>query len=314
MNRRAQVLCIALLTTTAGPVAAEVRPSDLVRPANAASYGPGYGRRVTSYQLEIGAFSGSAGDEDRFAVVPLIRVTQPVRSDEVELIWGFSGFSRSGPAAENPEQSVDQSSVRLANPYLCYQWVWRELPYQIRVGAGLTAPLATLRTEKSADTLVDLEALAITQAMHGMQEFFLWTPETISQVIHVDAYMRHHFGLVWGGQANLANQYGFNDDYGNGYQFAAEVDLELAFELEWARFAVRGIYFTAPTSDADDTDQISVEPDLRFRLGAVDLFVRYTLPIDEPFGFGLDDGKVWGAHIGVSTPTERHLPAAPKAK
>ncbi len=309
-------LCTTALVVTlaAKPAGAEVRPSELIRPADAAGYGPGYGRRVTSYELEVGFYTDSTDIQDVFLISPLVRVIQPVRSNEVELLWGFSAFSVTGPAQSDPSREIDQSTVRLANPYLAHHWVWRELPYQVRLGVGLTAPAATLREETLNDTLVDVVALAATQAMYGHHEFFLWVPETMSAVLHADGYLREHFGLVYGGQINLANMYGFNDLVNDGYHVGLEVALDVAYELEWARFALRGIYFNALTSDADDTDQISVEPELRFRLGFADLFTRLTMPIDEPSGFAFDEGKIWGAHIGIGSPTERHLPPPPKGQ
>ncbi len=309
-------LCTTALAATlaAAPAWAEVRPSDLIRPADAVGFGPGYGRRVTSYELEVGFFTDSNDVQDLFLISPLVRVVQPVRANEVELVWGFSAFSITGPAATDPSREVDQSTVRLANPYLAYHWVWRELPYQVRFGVGLTAPAATLREETADDTLIDLLALTYTQGMYGFHEFYLWAPETMSGVLHADGYLREHFGLVYGGQLKLVNMYGFHDVVNEGYQFAFEAALDVAYELEWARFALRGIYFNFLTSDADDTDQISVEPELRFRLGFADLFARLTMPIDEPAGPAFDEGRVWGAHIGIGSPTERHLPPPPKGK
>jgi hypothetical protein len=303
--RAARVLA-ALVVSGAATAVADVRPSDISRPADEQGYGPGYGTRTTQYEGELAFYFGDEGDAgEALTLAPLVRVISPLSRHEVELMWGFVYHSASGGV------DGDLETFKLGNPFLSWYYAWRTLPRQIRVGFGVAAPAATLRGDESRlDELIDLEAYGHAAAMWGQRDQWLWLPETLSLVPHFDIYFRHAFGLVWGGQVKVANLIGIGDipDLNDGYDLAPQLDLEAAYELTWARFLLRASYVRRLLSEADDVDQITVEPDMRFRLGPVDLLARLTIPVDEPAGFAFGEGGVWGAHIGVASPTERRLP------
>ena len=291
----------------AGPAAAEIRPIELNRPETV--FGPNYSRSATHFHLETGLWTGGGGDVDRQMISPLLRIVQRVHHNEAEMLLAGAVYSRTGPAATDPSSDISQNTLRSANPYLAYYWVWRTLPRQIRLGLGAGLPLALLRDEEPDETVLDLEGLDYASQLRGRREMWLWSPETSSAVLHADYYRRHGFGLVWGGQLNLANMWVMTSKSPDeGYQLGAELDLEAAYELTWARFELEVTYATAPLSSADDVDQISVEPELRFRTGLVDLVARFTVNIDAPAGMAFDEGKVFGMHFGMSSPTERVLP------
>lgn len=289
---------------------AEVRPVELVRPVPSLAYG--YGRPGTFVQLETAFWFGEGADKgDRVTVSPILKVAQGVGHNEAELYLPMVFHNRAGFAVTNPAEDADLTTFRMGNPYAAYFWTWRTLPQQLRLGVGVTAPLALLRDSDPNETFVDVDALGHAAMLRGWKNLWLWAPEAVSAVLHFDYFMRHHFGLVWGLNLDVAPMYYTSDEAllpDEGLQLAAQAELELAWELSWARFVLRASYVQLPLSDLDDKDQIAVEPELRFRFGDADLFFKFTVPIDEPAGFAFDSGKVWGAHIGLSSGTHRNLP------
>ncbi|MCA9541645.1 MAG: hypothetical protein KC620_22265 [Myxococcales bacterium] len=317
----AAALATAALLSAPRPAAAEISPADLTRPADSDELGPGYGRNEIQFHLDVGLYLGSAEDgvgysEDRTVISPMLRIFQPVDFNEVEFAWGLSYLSVSGDAGDN-------SSFQFGNPFVAWYWAWRTLPQQFRLGLGVTGPLAQLRDEEPGETAIDLQALTLASYMRARREPWLWWPEGLSGIGHVDYYRRYAFGLVVGGQAMAAAMYSLDDSpfadvLGHaGLNFAAEVDLDVAYDTRYVRSMLRASYVTMPLleSDAegvefsyDDKDQIGVEVEIRVRLGGADVLARFDVPIDEPGGFAFDDGKVYGAFIGVSSPTDLRLP------
>ncbi len=301
------------------PADAEISPHELTRPAAGIGLGPGYGQRDLQFHLDVGTYFGSFEDEagfseDRFALSPRLRVMQPVGFNEAELSLGFIWLDKSGDAG-------DAQTFQLGNIYAAHYWVWRTLGRQIRLGAGLGAPTAILRDEQPRQTLIDNEALITAAGMRSGREYWLWTPETGSVVGHFDFYERWPFGLVLGGRLSVAGLYGFDDSPSTvglgleGFNLLAQVDLDVAFDTESVRTMLRASYVLVPLNEGefgwlaqDEIDQIGAEVEFRIRLGRADVVLRLDVPIDAPFGFAFDDGGIWGAHIGVSSPTELRLP------
>lgn len=301
------------------PALADISPHELTRPADNLGLGPGYGRRDLQFHLDVGTYFGSIQDdagfsEDRFGLSPRLRVMQPVGFNEVELSWGFIWLDATGDAG-------DAQTFQLGNVYAAHYWVWRTLARQIRLGIGLGAPTAILRDEQPRQTVIDNEALITAAGMRSGREYWLWTPETGSAVGHFDFYQRWPFGLVLGGQLSLAALYGFDDSASTallgleGFNLLGQVDLDIAFDTERVRSMLRASYVVVPLNEGefgwlaqDEIDQIGVELEFRIRFGRADVVLRMDVPIDAPFGFAFDDGGIWGAHIGVSSPTELRLP------
>lgn len=324
-NRRSlSVIPAALCAVVLGaaPARAEISPFEVTHPVDDTGLGPGYGRRDLQFHLDLGFFFGSApgaGEasdgtrliEDRLALSPLLRIMQPIGFNEVEFSWGFVWL-------DVDSDFGSASTFQLGNAYAAHYWVWRSLERQIRLGLGLGAPTAILRDERPEQTIADHNALATAAGMNGLRDYWLWVPEGLSGVASFDIYFRYAFGLVWGGQLTLGNVYGLDDtavteQLGlDGHLLIGQVDLEVAYDTRYVRSGLRASYVTLPLRDdfsRDQNDQINVEAQFRIRLEKVDLVVRFDVPIDEPYGLAFDEGKVWGAHIGLSTPTELRLPS-----
>lgn len=314
----------ALCATTAlgaAPALAEISPHELAHPVDESGLGPGYGRRDLQFHLDVGTYfatlTGANGvDEDRLGISPLLRVMQPVGFNEVELSWGFIWLDTRYDGSE-------ATTFQVGNVYAAHYWVWRTLARQIRLGLGAGAPTAILRDEQPLQTAIDNQALIVAAGMRGARDYWLWAPETLSGVLHFDFYQRWPFGLVLGGQVIAANLYGFSEEPSTealgltGYNLVGQVDAEVAFDTRPVRSALRASYVIVPLNEGergwlgpDEIDQINVEAEFRIRLGRADVVLRMDVPIDAPFGFAFGDEGVWGAHIGVSSPTELRLPEA----
>lgn len=316
--RSLAALALATLIAPA-PAGAEISPHELTRPAGNLGLGPGYGERDLQFHLDVGTYVASLKDdagfnEDRLGLSPRLRVMQPFGFNEVELSWGFIWLDSSGDGGE-------AQTFQLGNVYAAHYWVWRTLSRQIRLGLGLGAPTAILRDEQPLQTAIDNDALAVAAGMRGAREYWLWTPETGSAVGHFDFYQRWPFGLVLGGQVVAAALYGFDDSEStqllglDGFNLVGQVDLDIAFDTERVRSLLRASYVIVPLNEGeagwmaqDELDQINAELEFRIRFGRADVVLRMDVPIDAPFGFAFDDNGVWGAHIGVSSPTELRLP------
>ncbi len=220
------LLLAALLTP---PALAEVRPSEIARPARDGSLGLGYRERSYVFILETGLNFQEIGGESAFSISPLIGISAPVGFNEMELWWGFSGLSiTDAPNALDPGTTEDQGTFKIGNPYLAYFFAWRKLERQMRAGIGLSAPAATLRTDNFNDTLLDVLAYGRAAGMRGMRDYWLWAPETLSAVGHFDFYYQGEGGAtftvlgnsadgeyLWGsfeGEVSLSDTIGGNAD------------------------------------------------------------------------------------------------------
>lgn len=313
-HRIAMIVGALSMALGATPAFAEIAPHELLRPVDDEGLGPGYGRRDLQFHLDLGFYFADVEQtgftESRLAISPLLKVAQPVGFDEVELDWGFMWFDQ-----ENDVSAA--TTFQIGNVFAAYYWVWRTLDQQIRLGVGAGAPTAILRDERPEQTITDNVALSIASGMRGWRDYWLWAPETASVVGHFDMYLRYSSGFVFGGQIVVGNLYGVDDTEDTeqrglaGYNLLAQVDLDVAYDTRLVRSMLRASYVTLPLRDSkldDDNDQINVQTEFRIRLGGADLVARLDVPIDEPFGFAFDSGKVWGVHIGVSSPTELRLP------
>jgi hypothetical protein len=127
-------------------------------------------------------------------------------------------------------------------------------------------------------------------------------------------------------------------------EFVGQAEIELAFDTRLVRIGVTAAYMhyltgegvlaggclnpafvnqgscedageewrgDAVGADSELLNQISVEPELRIRLGTVDMLLGMNLPINPPAGFALDPGRFWSARVGFASPTELLLPERP---
>lgn len=302
-------LGVMLVVGLAGSAVAEVRPSDINRPAGEDGLGPGYGGNQTQWALElVGAFGAGTDVQgralDRLNLAPTIRIATPERRNDVELVW----------AVLSQRQSFDDNGqtrqeLLVSNLHLGYHWAWRTLKRQMRLGLAATLPAATLSSDTADEVAESLDAYTFSRAMRGWRELWLWTPETVTFTGHADLYLRRASGIIIGGQLVTGWMQRVSDSEALAEQeLVVQADLEFIYDFEPVRLMLRASMVALPLTEADDLLQASAEPEARFRLGPIDLVTRLSLPLHAPSGPAFSDGGAFALHVGVASATIPVLP------
>lgn len=310
MIRRSIALCLLCVPLCAQ---GEVRPSDINRPVGVDGLGPGYGGNQTQWALELVGYFGTQGEgtdeADVLNLGPTLRIAAPAGRNEVEVVASLFRHQRT--------LTVNDSSTdtwRLSNLFVAHHWAWRSLERQFRLGLGIAAPTARLPLE-GADATFANDAYGTRALMQGWRELWLFRPESLSLTGHVDYYWRSSSGLIAGGalvagfMARTSNTPTIPES-----DVVVQGELEVAYDTVYVRSALKAGVVALPITDTDligeDTLQIAVEPDFRFRAGTIDLVLRMTIPVNAPGGFAFDTGGFWALHIGIANGTELQLPHA----
>ncbi|MGK0362031.1 MAG: hypothetical protein ACI9U2_004351 [Bradymonadia bacterium] len=312
MNR----LLAVLLLSAPCLAQAEVRPSDINRPVGENGLGPGYGNYATQWALELGVFAGtetdavSRFDVERLQITPMLRVATPAQRNDFEVVVGLVNHRRTFAATDTTD-----TAWRLTNLFVAYQWAWRSLPQQFRLGLGLTLPTAQLPRGNRFASQLALDAYRARALSVGWREYWLYRPEMLTFTGHVDYYWRGSSGLIVGGAAvaGLMLRASDSPDLPEN-EVVVQADLEIAYDTVYVRSALKGGVVALPVGDAvyvgEDTFQASIEPDFRIRLGGLDLLLRMTIPINKPAGFAFSNGGFWAVHVGIANSTDLKLPSA----
>ena len=319
-------LAVLLLSGLLCPANAEIEPSSVALPDGKKGIGPGYGQRDIQFSsdigLHLGHFQAELDGRSASALVGRFGIMQPLKRNEVHVEFGFVQYGLTVPSNTDlgQENTVEQSTFRVSNPAITYYFPWRTLRRQIRLGLGVTAPLAHLRAERIERTRADAFAYEGASAMNGHRKLWLWMPRTFSAVGHFDLYHRTPTGWIVGLELDGVGAMRISDEEKHGVtgmtstpesvDLIAQAMVELAYDATHVRTAFTGSYVTAPMKDlpSDQRDQIAAGLALKVRLGKADFNMAIILPIDEPGGFGLDPDRHWSLTFGFSTGTERMLP------
>jgi len=311
---KAAAVLATLAVWPANNVLAEVRPSEVARPVDSAS--DIADRRRTRFELYFTGHFGKLSGLDTLTLAPSLKIAQPVGSNEVVAEWGMGSyqiFDFIDPTAATAKKETLSTFV-LGNPHLAWFFAWRVPHRWIRVGLGVAAPAANIRTSDRLDSVVDTAAYAGLWGAHGGRDAWLWAPEAMSVVLHSDIVFRFQTGMTVGVGAHAAELIGIDDYemvYSDRLTTIVQGDLDVGYEHPWVRLGLLGTYATRVTGDGtqDSKDAIGVTPEVRVRLPRLlDIVARFNLNIDEPFGFSFDDDRYWGATLGVTTATEPRLP------
>lgn len=330
-NRLSCLVRLTLLTlcVMCSHAYADVEPSTVALPNGQVGIGPGYGKRDIQFSadlgLHLGHFQAEPEGQSPSGLVGRLAIMHPLKRHEARVEFGFVQYGLTVPVSEEVGQdfSVDQSTFRIANPALTYYFPWRNLRRQIRLGLGVTAPLAHLRADRIERTRADAFAYEGASAMSGHRNLWLWMPRTFSAIGHFDIYHRTPAGWIVGVELDGAGAIRISDEEKHGVSgltstpesidLIAQALLEVAYDALHVRTALTGSYVTAPMKDlpTDERDQIAAGLALRVRLGKADFTTALIVPIDEPGGFALDPDRHWSLVIGFSTGTQRMLPQSP---
>ena len=213
---------------------------------------------------------------------------------------------------------LSSSTFRLSNPSLTYFFTWRTLSRQLRLGVGGTAPSLDC-VPKRWSAAHRSSSARIRPLAFGGREQWLWAPDSMSLLAHFDYLYRSRSGFIAGTRVVAAPSVRVGDSYNfsdgavsepDDFGVFGQADVELAFDTELLRTALKASYNIDALSDAEQDlkDQISADLEFRIRFETVDLLVGMMMNIDEPAGFSFDDGKVWSARIGFASPTTLRLP------
>lgn len=159
---------------------------------------------------------------------------------------------------------------------------------RMRVGLGVALPVAV------SDRPAQMEALRSAQAIRGSWDSWLYQPETLSFALPLRLEWNVIEVLTLAAEGAVFVNLATTDDGQElfGVQGAVEGIGHLGiFDLGLRLQAVR---------PEEDAAQISAEPFVGLRFGPVGVSGRLTFNVNEPDGFTVDEGRIWGAHVGAA--------------
>lgn len=247
---------------------------------------------------ELSVFSGSLasglGSAEGFALSPLFggyfRVLDPL---EVGFLWGFA-------YGDGNRGMLEGSAFETGNPYLHAAYRLDSDGFVVRIGGGLTLPLATSGSIFDADDVAGLLGLTVSAGMRGLWSFWLWLPDRLTLVLpnaRIDFDL--HENLVLAAESAFGVMFYTGDgdaDTEVAWQLAGEVGgrflegiLESGLRLQLVTNLTAG--------DGQDAAQLMAQPFFRAHLGPAFGEIRLAINLDNDLGFAFDQGRIWGLHF-----------------
>jgi len=246
---------------------------------------------------ELGMFAGKRGTEDdsqrSIIMSPLVEMRlQLAYSVVMQAVWGMSY------ANVDLDDADPDNSFRVGNPYLAFHYQGKKGQFSYRVGAGVTAPAASLPDDIN-DRNTAASAYDLAAGLRGNTMFWLWDPHTVSVIIPIAFERRKPSGFLWGAYLDTGALIKLNDKNARTSKtdFLMQMVAMMGYQAtDWLRVGSRFSLVLIPKYRERDT-QLAVEPYLRF--GRENAFgaIRLNINLDEPFGFSFDSRKVWGLRI-----------------
>ncbi|MEM9194898.1 MAG: hypothetical protein AAGF12_37310 [Myxococcota bacterium] len=215
---------------------------------------------------------------------------------QLGLLWGAAYASAEAAGAG----SLEGNQFEIGNPYALAAYAF---PLgdrlMLRVGGGLTVPLAFRRSDPDFGDSVGSLGLRVAAAMRGNWNAWLFAEDTMAIVLpsaRLDYAFR--FPLRIGVELATAVLIDTSGDR-DAAEFATQLKLEGFYTFSrWLRLGlrVRGVW--VPTVPGDNA-QVAIEPFVRALLGPTFTEVRLVMNLDRPSGFAFDEGGIWGLHVGV---------------
>jgi len=246
---------------------------------------------------ELGMFAGKRGTEDvsqrSIIMSPLVEMRlQLAYSVVMQAVWGMSY------ANVDLDDADPDNSFRVGNPYLAFHYQGKKGQFSYRVGAGVTAPAASLPDDIN-DRNTAASAYDLAAGLRGNTMFWLWDPHTVSVIIPIAFERRKPSGFLWGAYLDTGALIKLNDKNARTSKtdFLMQMVAMMGYQAtDWLRVGSRFSLVLIPKYRERQT-QLAVEPYLRF--GRENAFgaIRLNINLDEPFGFSFDSRKVWGLRI-----------------
>jgi hypothetical protein len=183
---------------------------------------------------------------------------------------------------------LEDSSFNMGNLYAGVNVLGGSGELKYKFGGGLGFPTS------SASDIGDAIAYSGGAGIHAAQQFYLWAPENLT----LNGIGRIEYGnkVIFTGDAMLSIYFPTGDVSNDN-----ELTIGLAPGIgAWLGddALLGGRVLVWYGSFGDDNAQLGVEPYFRYHFGDAFINARFTLNIDEPYGFSFDDGGLWGLHLG----------------
>lgn len=229
---------------------------------------------------------------------PGIIVLSPIATGYYEVTDNFYGELTVGGSAvislgTDPDLGEAQNlDAQAGNPYLGIGYI-AELPgFELHFTGGLTIPLAVPQ---------GLRVYTFAEGIRGRRDPWLWIPRRLSPVLGVRytqeaaantriAFDASGAAMFWMGQGSQRTLFPF--------QIGAEGAL---VPTETFEIGVRALLVTGRPLSAAATSRIQTSAELFAQLNTErqSYQARFTVPLNEPYGFGVAPGGYWGLHVGA---------------
>jgi len=183
---------------------------------------------------------------------------------------------------------VDETGAAVGNLHIGASYVGAKGPLRFKVGGALEWAPWTIDPSQNFGL-----ALAFSSLARSIHDAGLWAPETLSIV--APAHLEAGDQAVGTGDAALGLhiptdggdvEVSIQADPGFGYYASENVLIGARLPFIWL------------ITEGGDNAQVAIEPYGRLDFGSAFANARFTLNLDEPLGFGFDEGRIWAIHIG----------------
>lgn len=174
-----------------------------------------------------------------------------------------------------------------ANLYLGANYMIEMDKWLLKVGGGLAWGPWT--HDAGAERLFAYQYSALTR----MEDFYMFAPEVLSIVAPARVEYRFLPELALTGDVTLAMLIPTSE--GRDVELVAAIAPGASYLMGDLILGGRLPLFWELT---DDTAQFALEPFARYDFDQFFLTGRFTLYLDNPYGFSFDEGEPWGLHVG----------------
>jgi hypothetical protein len=206
--------------------------------------------------------------------------------------WGMAYYR------DDASGQVDRT-FRFGNPMVAGYYVGHHGNLKLRLGAALTAPVATL--PDGGDSLaLAARAYGVAAASRGGWNLWLWAPEAATLAFPARFEMVALPKLLLAADVTMAIPIYL---HGQGAGFVMQFAGDLGFRSKVVAVGARlsHVWSIAEMPFLGSFFQMALEPFLRLDFGKPFLHARLTMNLNNPWGFSFDPGGIWGLHLGGGT-------------
>ncbi len=190
---------------------------------------------------------------------------------------------------EGGDPTGSDSAAAVGNLHLGASYLMARDQWRLKVGGGIEWGPWTHDLSP-----VPFVALALGHPARGGQDIGLWAPDVFSIVTPA----RFEYGEQLVGTVDAALGLHIPTQGGNT-EFSIQIDPGVGYYVvDNVLLGARVPFTWVPTSDGDNTF-LAIEPYARFDFDQLFVSTRFTLNLNDPYGFGFDSGKYWAWHVGL---------------